>query len=68
MTVSLSVGRKNTREALWIKCLGDSKHKQSGETHKQTWNQDPTVELTIVIVEHYYGNYNSETAQEEKRP
>lgn len=60
--------KEQTREALGIKCLSDSKHKQTGDTGKQTWDQHQTLWLTVVIVEHYYGNNKSETAQEEKWP
>ena len=51
--------KEHTREALRKKCIRNRKNKHSGD-------QDQTVRLTIVIVEHYYGNYKSETAQEEK--
>lgn len=59
--------KEHTCQALWGKVAQRWKT-QEGWRNWQDWEQYQAVVLTIVIVEHYYGNYKSETAQEEKRP
>lgn len=59
--------KEHTCEGLWGKVAQRWKT-QVEWRNWQDWEEYQAVVLTIVIVEHYNGNYKSETAQEEKRP